>query len=77
MSQTRALISADLAFLDRQQPMPLLATLAVRVAVTTSKWAKRRRTRSSLKTLDSHLLNDIGLTHDAAEIEANKRFWRA
>ncbi|MEP5154901.1 DUF1127 domain-containing protein [Planktotalea sp.] len=77
MSQTRALISADLAFLDRQQPMPILATIAVRVAVTSSKWAKRRRTRRSLRNLDSHLLNDIGLTPEAAEIEANKRFWRA
>ncbi len=77
MSQTRALISADLIFLDRQRPLPLLAKLAVRVAVTTSKWADRAHTRRALKSLDAHLLRDIGITPDAADIEANKRFWRA
>ncbi|MGB7317297.1 MAG: DUF1127 domain-containing protein [Planktotalea sp.] len=77
MSQSRALISADLAFLDSQRPMPILAALAVRVAVTSSKWALRHRTRKTLKQLDTHLLRDIGLTPDAADIEANKRFWRA
>jgi len=76
MSQTRALISVDLAYLDSQRPLPLLASLAVRVAVTSSKWANRARTRKSLRNLDAHLLRDIGLTPDAAEIEANKRFWR-
>lgn len=77
MSQTRALISSDLAYLDAQRPMPLLATLAVRVAVTSSKWALRYRTRQTLKDLDVHLLHDIGVSPDAAELEANKRFWRA
>ena len=77
MPQSRALISSDLAFLDAQRPMPILAMLAVRVAVTSSKWAARHRTRTSLKHLDSHLLRDIGVTPDVADIEANKRFWRA
>ncbi len=76
MSQSHALISADLRFLDRQRPLPLLATLAVRLAVTTSKWADRAHTRKALKDLDPHLLRDIGLTPEAADIEANKRFWR-
>ncbi|EDZ40783.1 MAG: DUF1127 domain-containing protein [Rhodobacteraceae bacterium] len=57
--------------------MPLLATLAVRVAVTSSKWATRYRTRLALKDLDAHLLRDIGVTQETASIEANKRFWRA
>lgn len=77
MSQSRALISADLAFLDQHRSMPLLATLAVRVAVTSSKWATRYRTRLALKDLDAHLLRDIGVTQETASIEANKRFWRA
>lgn len=76
MSQPNALISADLSFLDRQQPLGLVATLALRLAVTSSKWANRARTRRTLKILDTHLLRDIGVTPDAAEIEANKRFWR-
>lgn len=77
MSQTHALISADLAFLDRQRPMPVLAALAISVAVTSSRWARQSRTRGALKHLDPHLLRDIGLTPDAADIEANKRFWRS
>jgi uncharacterized protein YjiS (DUF1127 family) len=76
MSQSRALISKDLAFLDQQRPLPILATLAVYVAVTSSKWATRHRTRRALRTLDIHMLRDIGLTRDVADIEANKRFWQ-
>lgn len=76
MSQSRALISADLAYLDQQNPMPAFAAIAVRVAVTASKWSKRRKTRLHLKALDNHLLRDIGVTPDVAEIEANKRFWQ-
>lgn len=76
MSQSHALISEDLAFLDRQRPMPILAMLAVRVAVTCSKWATHHHTRKSLNNLDAHLLRDFGLTVDAADIEANKRFWQ-
>jgi len=56
--------------------MPLLVTLAVRVAVTSSKWAQRDRTRLALKDLDAHLLRDIGVTQKSADIEANKRFCR-
>jgi len=53
MSQSHALISADLRFLDRQRPLPLLATLAVRLAVTTSKWADRAHTRKLKRTRGS------------------------
>ena len=77
MSQPHALISADLSFLDRQHALGLVATLAVRLAVASSKWANRSRTRRALKNLDPHLLRDIGVTPDAADIEANKRFWHA
>lgn len=76
MSQSRALISADLAYLDRQHPMPAFAALAVRVAVTVSKWSERTRTRRALSRLDTALLRDIGMTPEAADIEANKRFWQ-
>lgn len=77
MSQPRALISADLLFLDQHRTLPLLTMVAVRIAVTSSKWADRARARRALKNLDPHLLRDIGLTPDVADIEANKRFWRA
>ena len=77
MSQPRALISADLLFLDQHRPLPLLATLAVRIAVTSSKWADRARSLRALANLDTHLPRDIGVSPYAADIEANKRFWRA
>lgn len=76
MSQSRALLSADLAYLDRSSPLPVLAGLSVRVAVALAKWSMRARTRRALSTLDTHMLRDIGLTPDSAEIEANKRFWQ-
>lgn len=76
MSQSRALISADLAYLDQQTPLPVLASMAVRVAVTLSKWSTRQRTRQSLRHLEAHQLRDIGITQLSAEYEANKRFWQ-
>lgn len=76
MSQPHAPLSADLAYLDRSSPLPLLATLSVRVAVTLAKWSTRSRTRCSLSHLDPHMLRDIGVTPDEARIEANKRFWQ-
>jgi len=36
-----------------------------------------RRQRNALKNLDDHLLRDIGLTRDEAEIEAEKPLWDA
>jgi uncharacterized protein YjiS (DUF1127 family) len=40
-------------------------------------WRERARGRQQLRTLDDHLLRDIGLTRLQAETEANKPFWRA
>lgn len=37
---------------------------------------QRAKSREQLKNLDSHLLNDVGLTPYDAMKEANKPFWR-
>lgn len=50
-------------------PETLIRTLAA--------WQKRSQDRAHLKTLDAHLLNDIGLTRDEAALEISKPFWRS
>lgn len=39
-------------------------------------WQERRATRVMLRSMDDHMLRDIGLTRLDAEIEAAKPFWR-
>lgn len=46
------------------------------VAALTSLLALRRA-RARLKTLEPHLLRDIGLTDEAAAYEANRPVWDA
>ena len=65
-----------LAYLDMAAPLPVTAEIALRVAVVAAKWAERRRTRTALRDLDTHLLNDIGVTRHQAHKEAGKPFWR-
>ncbi|WP_136443559.1 DUF1127 domain-containing protein [Pacificoceanicola onchidii] len=65
-----------LSFLDAAHPLPPLASLALRFAVVTAKWAQRRRTRKALSQLDPHLLNDVGLNRMSAHREASKMFWQ-
>jgi len=64
----------DLAYLD-STALPVVAEIAVFVAVTVAKWSERRRTRNSLKGLDDHLLRDIGVTPHQARREAARPFW--
>jgi uncharacterized protein YjiS (DUF1127 family) len=40
-------------------------------------WSSRRHTRRQLRTMDAHLLSDIGLSPDEALAEGLKPFWRA
>jgi uncharacterized protein YjiS (DUF1127 family) len=44
---------------------------------TLALWARRRRQRDALLSLDDYLLKDIGLTRLDAEAEWRKPFWRA
>lgn len=57
-------------------PLPPLARVAFGVANAILGWEMRRITRRRLATLDSHLLNDIGIDALSAEREAEKPFWR-
>ncbi|WP_299725530.1 DUF1127 domain-containing protein [uncultured Tateyamaria sp.] len=66
-----------LAYLSAQTRIPAASVIALRVAVTMSKWATRRRERLALKLLDDHLLRDVGLTPDEAYRESRRVFWRA
>ncbi|WP_299298670.1 DUF1127 domain-containing protein [uncultured Tateyamaria sp.] len=76
---TRSLQSTHphLAYLTAQTNMPAVSVLAVRVAVTVSKWATRRRTRLALRQLTAEQLRDVGLTPVDASIETRRVFWRA
>ncbi|QUS35061.1 DUF1127 domain-containing protein [Falsirhodobacter algicola] len=57
-------------------PLPPLARAAFGVATTLLQWELRRMSRRRLADLDPHLLDDIGLTAEAARIEAIRPFWR-
>lgn len=67
--------STALSYLQRR-PLTPAATIAVYAAVVFVIWADRRRSRKDLKTLDDHLLNDIGLTREEARKEAERPFWQ-
>ncbi|MGJ8602896.1 MAG: DUF1127 domain-containing protein [Marivita sp.] len=73
---TLATHAPQIAFLGGQSTLSPLAVVALRVAVTLTKWSIRRRTRDQLKHLDDHLLRDIGLDRLTAQREANRKFWR-
>jgi uncharacterized protein YjiS (DUF1127 family) len=71
-----ALSAAQLNVLNTQAKLPFAAHLAVNFAVTVTKWDTRRKSRSALKNLEPHLLNDIGLNRLSAQAEASKPFWQ-
>ena len=39
-------------------------------------WMERSRTRSQLRALSDHALEDVGLTRKQAILESNKYFWQ-
>lgn len=67
---------ARLAYLDTQNHVPAFAHFAVAFAAVVTLWHVRLKTRKELKTLEPEMLQDIGMTRDAAEDEASKPFWR-
>ena len=71
-----ALHPAQLSLLNTQARLPVLAQVAVTVAVLVTKWDMNWRTRKALGRLEPHELSDIGLTPKEAAREANKRFYQ-
>jgi len=72
---THATHALQIAYLGEQSTLSPAAVVALRVAVTLTKWFERRRTRGHLHHLDDHLLRDIGLDRLTAKKEANRKFW--
>ncbi|MGL4237850.1 DUF1127 domain-containing protein [Tabrizicola sp.] len=50
--------------------------LVARITRFVVQASARRRDRAQLGNLDLHLLHDIGLTRDEAQIECAKPFWQ-
>ena len=63
--------------LSRPAERPHVSRLVAALAVTLAAWENRRRSRTALARLDTHLLRDIGLAPARAAEEASKPFWRA
>ena len=66
--------AAHLAVLTTAPSLPKLAQIALRVAVAVTVWDMQRRTRTGLKYLSDHHLEDIGLSRAQAEREVNRLF---
>ncbi len=75
MDHASSLRQDRLAYLDAQAPLPALASVALVVAVTVTKWTVRRKTRKALGRLGPEHLRDVGLTKEQAWREAALPFW--
>ena len=74
---TQTMTTNTLSHLSARQEIPLMATLAIRFAGLVTTWDTRHRSRKKLKSLEWHLVSDIGRTLAEAMNEARKPFWRA
>jgi len=74
MAQTT--LRPAIAYLDAAPSLPLLASAAVKVAVTVAKWSERRQSRLALADVDPNLLDDIGVSPDQARRESARPFWQ-
>jgi len=66
----------SLIYLSENNALPIVSVVAVKFAVTMSKWATRRRTRLALSQLSDAHLRDVGLTPTQADQEAARAFWQ-
>ncbi|MFQ1700846.1 DUF1127 domain-containing protein [Loktanella agnita] len=73
---SHALHPAQIAALNSQTRLPVLAAVAVGFAVAVVKWDTRRKTRLTLAHLTDYQLKDIGLDRLSAHAEASKPFWQ-
>ena len=64
MSPQPALHPAVAPLAARSHALPVVARLALAVAVKVDAWDQKRRTRKALQQLETWQLNDCGLTTD-------------
>ncbi|MDE4174530.1 DUF1127 domain-containing protein [Phaeobacter sp. PT47_59] len=76
MTQHAPTAHPNFTFLNTQPTLPVLAQVAVEVAVLVTKWSLRHRSRKQLRGLSQEQLQDIGLTRAEAHYEATLPFWR-
>lgn len=74
---TRLMQTNALMLLTASPRLPLIAAIAVRFASVVTQWDHNRRTRCDLKSLDGHILNDIGVSPAEARKEAARPFWQS
>lgn len=73
---TRAITASTLTPLINSPRLPLIAALAVKVALVVTIWHARKRSRRALAGLNDSQLLDIGVTRREALIEAERPFWK-
>ncbi|MEL0435557.1 DUF1127 domain-containing protein [Phycobacter sp. K97] len=76
MTQPTPSAYPNVSFLNTQPALPLLAQIAVQVAVLVTKWSLRHRSRKQLRHLSDAQLQDIGISRAEAHYEATLPFWR-
>ncbi len=71
-----SLHAAKLARLNDQARLPSGAHVLIAMALVVTKWDRYRRTRKTLRNLEQHQLEDVGLSRHDAFIETQKPFWK-
>ncbi len=76
MVQAQSTQLTQLQDLAMVRTLPPMSALALRMAVMLAKWDRNAKTRHNLKELPDYLLDDIGLSREAASKEARRKFWQ-
>ncbi len=64
------------AVIDKQDGLAAgIFNLTGQVSCLVQTWWKRAKTRAELRNLDARLLDDVGLSRQQANEEADKSFW--
>lgn len=71
-------MNANATILNANHPSVTALSLAPvgRVVSLLATWHRRASDRARLRSLDAHLLRDVGLSRGDIEVEVSKPFWR-